>query len=589
MICKKCKSELKEGEKFCSKCGKKVKNNSQSKKGKKLIYILTPIVLIIIMVVGIIVFISNKSKNDKENIGDINKLQENEVIRLEPNATKGATYSFTLDDLKKSMDKVCDENNMEKYPDFYDTGLNEDENIYQTFKDESNGSTGFTVTTYKGYVSEILFNYSKASEQNTISKDDVLFYVLKDIFDEEYSSKITDTLKNLIDGNYEFYKNTMCYKETFFKTDTTQYIISAVSNETYENMKETDPNMFKDTENDTTTDTTINNIDRSKFLSNLTTEDKEYLRKYVKEAYDLENDTNFIEDRFEIVGNEIIYISINVNMLTYGGANITSELTDSYYIITPMLSVPENWRKLDYTQLSNYLVISRLGMNVNKVSLYGNGINDEQIQSAKNELNPKIENQLNKYKKAAELTPSKEGLEEIANSYLTYICRNDSSIQQFINNGFDNNYIQIPEHLKCTESTSATSDYANHYCTILDNNKVLYIKYLSKSTSSTNYKESSYTEYLAIGILINIDTKNIPIGMTGKIADGGVVSELHSDSLGDFVNVEEIPYLIALNCIPKISTSNYVITPITKILSGENYKEQLADTLVNYIRSDFGV
>ena len=35
MICKKCKSELKEGEKFCSKCGKKVKNNSQSKKGKK--------------------------------------------------------------------------------------------------------------------------------------------------------------------------------------------------------------------------------------------------------------------------------------------------------------------------------------------------------------------------------------------------------------------------------------------------------------------------------------------------------------------------------------------------------------------------
>ncbi len=334
MICKKCKSELKEGEKFCSKCGKKVKNKGQIKKKKKLLYILIPAVLIIIMVVGIIVFISNKSKNDKENIGDINKLQENEVIRLEPNATKGATYSFTLDDLKKSMDKVCDENNMEKYPDFYDTGLNEDENIYQTFKDESNGSTGFTVTTYKGYVSEILFNYSKASEQNAISKDDVLFYVLKDIFDEEYSSKITDTLKNLIDGNYEFYKNTMCYKETFFKTDTIQYIISAVSNETYENMKETDPNMFKDTENDTTTDTTINNIDRSKFLSNLTTEDKEYFRKYVKEAYDLENDTNFIEDRFEIVGNEIIYISINVNTLTYGGANITSELTDSYYIIT---------------------------------------------------------------------------------------------------------------------------------------------------------------------------------------------------------------------------------------------------------------
>lgn len=105
MICKKCGDEVKEGENFCGKCGKKINNNSTN---KKMIYILIPIISMIIVVVGIVlVVVNNKIENNDEDIGASNGVENKEHTDLDNetfNDTEIAEYNENTNTVNTKID-----------------------------------------------------------------------------------------------------------------------------------------------------------------------------------------------------------------------------------------------------------------------------------------------------------------------------------------------------------------------------------------------------------------------------------------------------------------------------------------------------
>lgn len=77
-------------------------------------------------------------------------------------------------------------------------------------------------------------------------------------------------------------------------------------------------------------------------------------------------------------------------------------------------------------------------------------------------------------------------------------------------------------------------------------NKVLTISYYKKETSSNNYKEESYSEYVAIGTYFEINTQDIIFYTKHKTSD-----------------------LIAMGCIPEATEENTFVTPVKKITSSD--------------------
>ncbi len=137
MICKKCGNEVSEDEKFCSKCGKKVKrdNKNTNKHKKWFIVIFTiAVILIIGVAVGIGINIKNNSNTIKDN--QDSTIANKDIVIIDEGVIREAKYNFTLEDVKRSMDNTCKQNNTNNYTDFEES-VSETEVInYISYKNE---------------------------------------------------------------------------------------------------------------------------------------------------------------------------------------------------------------------------------------------------------------------------------------------------------------------------------------------------------------------------------------------------------------------------------------------------------------------
>ena len=223
MNCKKCGNEIKEGNIFCTNCGKSI--NETIKPKKNLIIYATIFIMILITIICIVIIknIDNSSNNYKfEEVDNNNQQVENEEINIELydlNNTKpsevilddttetGARYNFTKDDFKLAVENVCNRNNI-KYKESsnennYGINLNlNDSPIDEIFLNLQNNK-----------VIGIGINWSLSEESSTSNLESkVLTEIMKELFEENYLDQILKTKEELSYGQFRYFNNTCFMK-----------------------------------------------------------------------------------------------------------------------------------------------------------------------------------------------------------------------------------------------------------------------------------------------------------------------------------------------------------------------------------------
>lgn len=238
MFCSKCGNEIKESANFCDKCGNRIKNNSETKNPKKLLLILFALIAIIVVIVAFIL-ISKNSIIEKENNSQ-SQLSSNKVlIREDSSSPRGVTYNFKLDDVKNAMDRTCKENNIPNYLDFEYSRSQNHVDFYNSYKDETkNYGCLVNVMIYNDYVIGISFiYYDDVIEELSSGGINVFFNILSDNYNDDYANKIKSILENLGNEKYEYYNNTICYKERQDNFGTTEYTITASTLDSYKELE----------------------------------------------------------------------------------------------------------------------------------------------------------------------------------------------------------------------------------------------------------------------------------------------------------------------------------------------------------------
>ena len=240
MFCNKCGKELKDGAKFCTECGNNVKYDNGIR-NKKLLFITIAVIVIIAVVVGII-FIAKSSNRNEAQIDNIeqNKISANkELVRDDTTAPRDITYNFKLEDIKRAMDNTCKDLNINPYLDFEYVRSQNGVDFYEAYKDESkNNGCLVSVMVYNDYVINIRFiYYQDMIEQLTAGEYNVFFNILKENYSEDYSNNIKSILESLENEKYEYYENTICYKEIQDNFGTTEYSITASTFESYNELE----------------------------------------------------------------------------------------------------------------------------------------------------------------------------------------------------------------------------------------------------------------------------------------------------------------------------------------------------------------
>lgn len=288
MYCGKCGKEIKEGEKFCTKCGTQISNDtehinnviqnksksSNSSKKKKIIII--SIIIIFIVILGIIMNMilndekKNKENNTTENIADNIKKED---FRLDTTAETGITYNFNLNEVQQALDKACNENNVKKFTKFEYITSNDYNMVYNSYADE-NSTTACTIIIqmHNNYIASIAYHYTNENlkfAENTWKK--IFYDTLKELFNSEYINPIIETLEKLPNNKSKYDNHTLCMKVKAENQGINQYSLTASSQEYVEDLKSVYPDIFniengknKDNENKientSTTDENTNNM-----------------------------------------------------------------------------------------------------------------------------------------------------------------------------------------------------------------------------------------------------------------------------------------------------------------------------------------
>lgn len=121
MKCQKCGNELKEGELFCSKCGKKVRN----KKSKKVYIIVTICTILLMIIVGTVIYFLNRKTTEINAENVVQDEQKNEIkqesANIQANGTEGVSFANmkaddnSYDNVQQEILKYFDNNYFRYY------------------------------------------------------------------------------------------------------------------------------------------------------------------------------------------------------------------------------------------------------------------------------------------------------------------------------------------------------------------------------------------------------------------------------------------------------------------------------------------
>ena len=413
----------------------------------KFSHLIIAIVIIIIIIALSLFFIleSQKENNINQNTNNMQiEIQENKQYQVEI----GKDYSYVLNDEVGSI-----RFNTEK--DFIiRTGI-------------INSAEIMEVGTYiiSGNIIKLTVNYNSNNDYG--NKEENPNYV-----SVPYEMKMT-----ILDGGNIEYKNeygTYLYiKENGNNNVNTNTLIEENSNSLIDN--------------------NTNYVSSETFLNNLTDKNKDFIKKkMIEKIRETEKDINeqdFVEDRFEILDNEIIYTYIDI--FTDSQGRIKAKLRARTYVMTPLGKISYNIEN-DEGELYNYFVIKELGIGegIDSVSLSSSsGITKEEISAKMLELNEQIEKRLNN---AINQKNSEDKIKKLLSSYLQYI---------------EHNYFSyIPEGFF---GSPRTQDMKEEYHKVDNRSKSLLIKQYKHNIPASNAYENSYVEYISVGVCI--DTTKLPL------------------------------------------------------------------------------
>lgn len=262
MYCKKCGSEIKEGNDFCTNCGAQI--NEKVKKDKEPIKIkLSTFIILIVLVVAIflIIVLALKIKSKGGNNEQITNFEnnsielkektetefENKFIRADKQSETGVTYTFTLNDVKNALDKVCSERELDKFTDFVYTTSNDYNKVYETYYYTADKNDCIiNVQVVNDYVVLLTYQYSNDNLEFSESEGKNIYYnTLTQLFGIDYSSELINILEELPDNKAKYNDDyTVCTKVTLDEYNMNQLYITATSNEFFEYAKQQLPNLY---------------------------------------------------------------------------------------------------------------------------------------------------------------------------------------------------------------------------------------------------------------------------------------------------------------------------------------------------------
>ena len=399
----------------------KRKINNSNTINIKFSYLVIAIVIMIITMALIVFLVLENNKNQ-----DINNIQTELKDNKKYQVEIGKEYSYVLDNLASSIRFNTDTDFVLK------TGIVNSEEIMET-------------GTYiiSGNIIKLTVNYN--SNNNYGDKGENPNYV-----SVPYEMEMTI----LGDGNIE-------YKTEY---ETYLYIKENVNNNTDKN---------------------LNYVSSETFLNNLTDKNKKIIKKKIIEKEKDINEQNFVEDRFEILDNEIIYTYIDI--FTDRQGRIKAKLMARTYVMTPLEEIPSNLENNE-DELYNYFVIKKLGSGegIDSVNLSSSsGITKEEISAKMPELNEQIEKRINN---AINQKNNEDQIKKLLNRYLQYIEDNYSS---YIPEGFNRPQPKL-------------QDTKEDYYKLDDKSKALLISQYRNNVTAGNAYERSYIEYISVGVCIDI-------------------------------------------------------------------------------------
>lgn len=172
--------------------------------------------------------------------------EDDKNIIVDDTAETGATYTFTLEEVKTALKKVCKEKNVEYFSEFTYKNKNKYNEVY-----EANAYIGDTlacsirVQIHNGYVVDLSYyrTYYEETEFAKSTGKEVFMDLIDSLFDENISRNIIENLNRLTSNTFTFIRecHTICTNY-----DNTEIYITTSTNEYYENEKNNNNSAYKE-------------------------------------------------------------------------------------------------------------------------------------------------------------------------------------------------------------------------------------------------------------------------------------------------------------------------------------------------------
>jgi len=170
---------------------------------------------------------------------------QNTKIKVDNTAETGATYTFTLDNVKSALSEICTEKGINNFKEFTYTKKNKYNEVYESIAYIDNKPVcRISVQVHNNYVVDLSYNYTNytTTEFAKTTGKEVYINLIQKLFDTTSSEKIVTAINKLTSNTFTFIDdlNTICtnYNDT-------EIFINSNSYNSYNEIKVKDQSAYK--------------------------------------------------------------------------------------------------------------------------------------------------------------------------------------------------------------------------------------------------------------------------------------------------------------------------------------------------------